>query len=115
MGEPLDNYKCVVEAIRCMSSPNLFGIAPRHICVSTVGIISKMNRFADDLPGVNLALSLHAPTQQLRERIVPTAKAYPLPKLLQAIDTHLSRNKKTRVLIECIVIKVRLNHCIRRL
>lgn len=106
MGEPFDNYANVIAAVTAMTDRHLFALSPRRVCVSTVGVVSKMRRFALDAPGVNLALSLHAPNQRLRERIVPTAKAYPIEKLMRALDQHLATSSKTRVLIECIVIKV---------
>ena len=57
------------------------------VCVQ-VGVVPRMLSIANDLPGVNLALSLHAPTQELRCQIVPTAKAYPLHKLMDALHSY---------------------------
>lgn len=51
-------------------------------------------QLADDLPGVSLAVSLHAPNQQLRQTIVPSAKAYPLPKLMAALETYLDKSRQ---------------------
>ena len=52
----------------------------------------------DDLPGVSLAVSLHAPNQELRQSIVPSARAYPLPKLMAALETYLDRSKQQKVI-----------------
>jgi len=101
MGEPLDNYENLVSAIRTMIHGRKFNMGPAHICVSTVGVIPRMKQILKDIPGVRLALSLHAPTQELRNEIVPSAKAYALPKLLSVVDDFL---KEGRVMIEYILI-----------
>ena len=90
MGEPLNNYDSVVDAIGPMTDPTAFGLAPSKVTVSTVGVVPKMRRLIVDAPGVCLALSLHAPNQALRERIVPTATAYKLPDILAALDHYLA-------------------------
>lgn len=105
MGEPLDNYDAVCRSVKMMTDTHLFNLAPRHITISTVGVVPRMRQLTNDLPGINFALSLHAPTQELRLKIVPTAKAYSIEKIMDALDYHLARSKKTRVLIESIVIK----------
>jgi len=90
MGEPLNNYRAVCAAVRVLIDPSLFGIRPSCVTVSTVGIVPRMARFAIDLPGVSLALSLHAPTQPQREAIMPAARAYPLPRLMGALEAHMA-------------------------
>jgi adenine C2-methylase RlmN of 23S rRNA A2503 and tRNA A37 len=65
MGEPLNNYNSVADAIRVMIHPQVFALKQRSITVSTVGVIHRLPAVARDLPGVSLALSLHAPNQQL--------------------------------------------------
>eukprot|EP01083_Nonionella_stella_P133518 405946_1 len=105
MGEPLDNYKEVLAAVRMFTDPRIFALFPRHITVSTVGIVPRMVQMGKDMPDVNLALSLHAPTQEKRLKIVPTAKSYAISTIMGALDDHLARSKKTRVMVECIVIK----------
>jgi adenine C2-methylase RlmN of 23S rRNA A2503 and tRNA A37 len=88
MGEPLNNYDAVLAAIRAMTK--VFGLAPKHITLSTVGVIHRIRQLSRDAPLVRLALSLHAPTQEMRSEIVPTSTAYPLDKLMAAIDDHLA-------------------------
>ncbi|OWZ08771.1 23S rRNA methyltransferase [Phytophthora megakarya] len=88
MGEPLNNYDVVLAAIRAMTK--VFGLAPKYITLSTVGVIHRIRQLSKDAPLVRLALSLHAPTQQMRSEIVPTSTAYPLDKLMAAIDDHLA-------------------------
>ena len=72
-GEPLNNYDEVLAAIKCMADPGRFGLSMNHISLSTVGIIPNIRRLTKEAPYVNLALSLHAPTQELRRTIVPSA------------------------------------------
>ena len=104
MGEPLNNYACVMDAIRALTDPRVFNLAPSHVTVSTVGVIPKMRMMIVDAPGVNLALSLHAPTQALREKIVPSATAFPLPALMAAVDAYLASGPKVRAMIEYCVL-----------
>lgn len=88
MGEPLENYEGVTSAIHGLVDPQRFGLAPSSITVSTVGIITNMRRLMNDLPKVKLAVSLHAPNQELREQIVPIAKAYKMDKLMEVVDEY---------------------------
>ena len=81
MGEPLNNYKNVRHAVEFMIDSKRMSLAPRHVTVSTVGVVSAMRRLTDDLGKVNLALSLHAPNQEVRLRIVPAAQAHRLEKV----------------------------------
>lgn len=86
MGEPLENYDEVVSSIRMLSDPDLLGFSCRRITISTVGVVEKIRRLADEDIGVNLALSLHAPNQQLRQSIMPYARIYPLEDILHAVS-----------------------------
>ncbi|RLN84154.1 hypothetical protein BBJ28_00013164 [Nothophytophthora sp. Chile5] len=98
MGEPLNNYDAVLQAIRAMTK--VFGLAPKYITLSTVGVIHRIRQLSQDAPLVRLALSLHAPTQEMRAEIVPTSTAYPLPKLMAAIDDHLALKYNRLVMVE---------------
>jgi adenine C2-methylase RlmN of 23S rRNA A2503 and tRNA A37 len=88
MGEPLENYDNVIASIKGMTCPFRFDLAPSGITVSTVGVIKNIEKLLKDAPAVKLAFSLHAPTQELREKIVPTAKAWKLNDLMNAIDKY---------------------------
>jgi len=103
MGEPLDNYDEVSKSIRGMHNRAIFNLAENHITVSTVGVVKRMKQFTDEFPRVNLALSLHAPTQEIRKKIVPTSTANTMPKLLDALRYHISKTQN-RVFIEYITI-----------
>lgn len=105
MGEPLNNYAAVVPAARCMTDVGYLGkyaLPPGRVTISTVGVVANMRRLADDLPSVNLALSLHAPTQELRAEIVPAAKHNDISELLEIIDEHSARCK--RPMIEYVLL-----------
>ncbi|XP_008787188.2 LOW QUALITY PROTEIN: dual-specificity RNA methyltransferase RlmN [Phoenix dactylifera] len=102
MGEPLNNYATVVEAIQIMTGFP-FQLSPKRITVSTVGIIHSINKLHDDLPKVNLAVSLHAPDQDIRCRIMPAARAFPLGKLMDALQTY-QKNSQQKIFIEYIML-----------
>lgn len=103
MGEPLQNYPAVLAAVRMMVDSRLFGLSPTHVTVSTVGVIPYIRKMTQDIPNVNLALSLHAPTQELREKIVPSAAQFKLDRLMESISDHQKETGK-RILIEYILI-----------
>ena len=116
MGEPLENYSAVIQAIRGMTDPHRFNLAPRCVTVSTVGVVKNIENLMKDAPLVKLALSLHAPSQEIREKIVPTARSWPLESLMNAIDRFsanqqasssgaASKSKKGMVMIEYVMLK----------
>lgn len=94
MGEPLNNYNEVSSAVKMMVDPQVFALRRSAVTVSTVGVIPRMLQMMEDLPGVSLALSLHAPTQELRKTIVPSAKSYPLEKLMAAVDKYQMQTRQ---------------------
>lgn len=85
MGEPFENYEAVTESIKLLCDPMRLGLSQRRITVSTVGVVDGITRFADEDLKVNLVLSLHAPTQKLRLKIIPFARKYPLEEILSAM------------------------------
>ncbi|NGX50333.1 MAG: putative dual-specificity RNA methyltransferase RlmN [Chlamydiae bacterium] len=94
MGEPLENYEAVVRALKILIDPELFGFSPRKITVSTVGVPKNIKRLMNEELNVNLALSLHAPNQQLRKKIVPYARKFPLEDLLRAARAYAQKSKR---------------------
>jgi adenine C2-methylase RlmN of 23S rRNA A2503 and tRNA A37 len=88
-GEPLDNYDNVVEACQILSDSNMWGLRRGRITISTIGITPRIYDLTRDLPDVILAVSLHAPNQQLRRTIVPAAEHYQMVGLMEAIDNHM--------------------------
>lgn len=89
MGEPLANYRRVSESIERLTDPGGFALSPRRITVSTVGVPQNIRRLATDHPRVNLAVSLHAPNQSLRQELVPVPGAS-LDEIMSAVRDHQS-------------------------
>ncbi|VVA30107.1 PREDICTED: 23S rRNA [Prunus dulcis] len=102
MGEPLNNYGALVEAIHVMTGPP-FHLSPKKITVSTVGIIHAIKKLHIDLPGLNLAVSLHAPVQEIRCQIMPAARAFPLVKLMDTLQEY-QKNTQQKIFIEYIML-----------
>ncbi|KAI2503985.1 hypothetical protein MHU86_10482 [Fragilaria crotonensis] len=96
MGEPLNNYANVVEACRCLIDRKRWNFAFGKITVSTVGVTPRIRDLTRDLPEVCLALSLHAPNQEMRSAIVPAANAYKIEGLIEALDNHMMAYLKKR-------------------
>jgi len=88
MGEPLQNYAALVPALRVMLDDHGYGLSRRRVTVSTSGVVPMMDRLAQDCP-VALAVSLHAPNDPLRDRLVPLNRKYPLHELLDACLRYL--------------------------
>lgn len=111
MGEPLENFEAVSSAIRGLVDPQRFGLAPSSVTVSTVGqSLPNMRRLMEELPKVKLALSLHAPNQELREQLVPAAKGVPIERLLEVVDDHSARTtsdgkRKGMVMVSYVLLK----------
>ena len=117
MGEPLNNYKNVVAAVRSMVERKQWNMRYDRVTVSTVGVIPNMKKLTKDLPHVGLALSLHAPNEEMRTKIVPTSKSYPIEGLIEALNNHLlatmlmndmkrrkTISKKKKVMIEYVML-----------
>jgi 23S rRNA (adenine2503-C2)-methyltransferase len=88
MGEPLHNYDATVKALRILMHPLGLGYSPRRITLSTVGLVPEIERLSASGLDVNLAVSLHAATDELRDRLVPINRRYPLKALLGALRTY---------------------------
>ncbi len=89
MGEPLANYGNVWQAIRTLTNPEGFGMGARRITLSTVGLVPGIRRMAREPQQVNLAVSLHAPTDRLRNKLVPINRRYPLKDLMDAVREYI--------------------------
>lgn len=103
MGEPFDNYDGLSAFIRLIHEEKGYGLGLRNITVSTCGLIPKIREFAVDFPQVNLAVSLHAPNQELRERTMPVARRYGYDDLMQACREYTELTGR-RVTFEYAVI-----------
>ncbi|WP_379137470.1 23S rRNA (adenine(2503)-C(2))-methyltransferase RlmN [Paenibacillus sp. sgz500958] len=104
IGEPFDNFTNLMNVLDIIKHQKGLAIAGRGITVSTSGLAGKIREFADANPGVNLAISLHAPNNELRTRIMKINKAIPIEQLMQAIDYYLAKTKR-RITLEYILMK----------
>ncbi|MGG1689163.1 23S rRNA (adenine(2503)-C(2))-methyltransferase RlmN [Heyndrickxia ginsengihumi] len=104
IGEPFDNFENLVKFLRVVNSPKGLAIGARHITVSTSGLAHKIYEFADLDLQVNLAISLHAPNNELRTKIMKINRAFPLEKLMPAIDYYLEKTNR-RITFEYILLK----------
>jgi 23S rRNA (adenine2503-C2)-methyltransferase len=103
MGEPLNNADRVFSAVRLLNDPDRMGIGARHITVSTSGVLPGMDRMVDELPQVNLAISLHASTDALRDELVPINRKWPLAEVVGAGRRFAARTGR-RVSLEYVMI-----------
>ena len=103
IGEPFDNYDNVMKAIRILNEPHGLGIGARHITVSTSGLVPQILRFADEGIQANLSISLHATTDELRDKVMPVNKAYNIKLLLQACKKYIEKTHR-RITFEYAVM-----------
>lgn len=106
MGEPLQNYSELLPALRVMLDDHAYGLSRRRLTVSTSGVVPMMDRLAQDCP-VALAVSLHAPNDELRSNLVPLNKKYPIEELLAACNRYLQHAPRDFITFEyCMLDKV---------
>lgn len=103
IGEPFDNYDNVMKAIRILNEPHGLGIGARHITVSTSGLVPKILKFADEGIQANLSISLHATTNELRDKVMPVNKAYNIELLLKACKKYIEKTNR-RITFEYAVM-----------
>jgi len=104
MGEPFLNYQNVIAAIRAINDKDGLNIGARHISISTCGLIDGIKKLAKENLQVNLAISLHASNNHLREKLMPVAKKYSLKNLLLAVDAYIEKTNR-KVMFEYVLIK----------
>jgi 23S rRNA (adenine2503-C2)-methyltransferase len=103
MGEPMLNLDNVIPALRLMLDDNAYGLSRRRVTVSTSGVIPGMDRLRDECP-VALAISLHAPNDELRDRLVPVNRKYPIRDLLAACKRYLDKAPRDFVTMEYVML-----------
>jgi len=104
MGEPFLNYENVWQAVECFNDQTGFNIGARKISISTSGVISGIERLSKEDKQVNLAISLHAPNDRLRSKLMPINESQPLEKLIPAIDKYIKKTGR-RVMFEYLMLK----------
>ena len=104
IGEPFENYDNLTRFINIINDDKGLNIGARHITVSTSGIVPKIYDFAEHHPQVSFAISLHAPTDELRTQLMPINRAYPLEKLMEAANFYVNKTHR-RITFEYGLIK----------
>ena len=94
MGEPFDNYDEVLKSIRLLNHPEGLNVGARRITISTSGVIPGIRRLAEEGLQVELSVSLHAPTHELRKRLMPVENRYPIDELLAACVDYTAKTKR---------------------
>jgi len=104
MGEPLLNYDNVVSAMKLMLDDHAYGLSRRRVTLSTAGVVPAIDRLAGDLP-VSLAVSLHAPNDELRNKLVPINRKYPIDELLAACRRYVGDDSRRRITFEYVMLR----------
>lgn len=104
IGEPFDNYDNVMNFVRIINHPKGIGIGSRHITISTCGIVPKIYEFMKEDGQVNLAISLHAPNNSIRDNIMPINRVYRIEDVMEAIRVYIEKTNR-RVTFEYILLK----------
>lgn len=104
IGEPFDNYDNVMNFIDIINDPKGIELGARHITISTSGLVPKIKEFTNQDKQVNLAISLHAPNDEIRSKIMPINKAYKIEELIKSIKEYVNKTNR-RVTFEYIMIK----------
>ncbi len=103
MGEPLMNFENVVTAMQMMQDDFCFGLSKRRVTLSTAGVVPKIDLLKEVCP-VSLAVSLHAPNDELRNTLVPLNKKYPIKELLEACNRYVSDSARSRITFEYVML-----------
>ena len=104
MGEPLLNLDNVIPALRLMLDDNAYGLSRRRVTVSSAGVVPGIDRLRDECP-VALAVSLHAPNDELRDRLVPVNRKYPLAELVKACKRYLDKAPRDFITFEYVMLE----------
>jgi 23S rRNA (adenine2503-C2)-methyltransferase len=104
MGEPFHNYDAVMGAVALLNDPNGFGLGHRHITISTVGLVDKIDRFAQEGVQVNLAISLHAPNDSIRNSIMPVNRRFTSDELLAACERYVAKTRR-KIFFEYVMLE----------
>jgi 23S rRNA (adenine2503-C2)-methyltransferase len=103
MGEPMANYRSVIDSVRRLADPELLGISPRRIVISTSGLIPRIAQLGEEKIPVTLAISLHAARDELRDVLVPINRKYPVGELVEAAQAYGARTGR-RVSYEWVML-----------
>ena len=104
MGEPFHNYDAVMDAVALLNDAQGFGLGHRHITISTVGLVPQIDRFADESLQVNLAISLHAPNDEVRSPMMPVNRKWSIEELMAACGRYIKKTKR-KVFFEYVMLE----------
>jgi 23S rRNA (adenine2503-C2)-methyltransferase len=104
MGEPFLNYENVISAIKILNDKEGLNLGARKFSISTVGIIEGIKKLTEEKLEINLAISLHAPDDELRSKLMPIGKKYKIEKILEAVDDYIKKTNR-KVMFEYLMIK----------
>jgi 23S rRNA (adenine2503-C2)-methyltransferase len=104
MGEPFHNYDNVMDAVALLNDSQGFGLGHRHITISTVGLVDKIERFGDERLQVNLAISLHAPNDALRSQFMPVNRKFAIHELMAACERYVGKTHR-KVFFEYVMLE----------
>lgn len=104
IGEPFDNYDNLMRFIKIINEPKGIALGSRHITVSTCGLIKGIEKFMNEEGQVNLAISLHAPNDEIRKKIMPIASVYDMDALFDVLDKYIKKTNR-RITIEYIMLE----------
>ncbi len=104
MGEPFHNYEAVMNGVALLHDPHGLGLGHRHITISTVGLVDKIDRFADEGLQVNLAISLHAPSDRVRGAIMPVNRKFDMGELMAAVERYVEKTNR-KVFFEYVMLE----------
>lgn len=104
MGEPFLNYDQFIKAVKILNDPEKFNLGSRRMSVSTAGIVEGIKKLGSEKLQINLAISLHAAVDSLREQLMPIAKKYSIASVLKAVDEYIRKTSR-RVMFEYVMIK----------
>ncbi|MFA5128480.1 MAG: 23S rRNA (adenine(2503)-C(2))-methyltransferase RlmN [Patescibacteria group bacterium] len=104
MGEPFLNYENVLAAIKILNDKEGLGIGARHISISTAGVVEGIRKLSKESMQINLAISLHAPNDKLRNEIMPAGKKYSIKKIMAAVGEYLEATSR-KIMFEYLMIK----------
>ena len=104
MGEPFLNYENVLSGIRTLNDKDGFNLGARKMSISTAGITQGIDKFAKENLQVNLAISLHAPNQELRQKLMPISKKYSLAKVIRSVENYVAKTNR-QIMFEYLLIR----------
>lgn len=103
IGEPFDNFENIKRFISVVTNNKMINIGQRHLTISTCGLVPKIYEFADLETGVNLAISLHAPNNEIRDKIMKVNHAYKIEEVMKALDYYIEKTNR-RVTVEYVML-----------